>query len=237
MIRLVLAIIVCVGHLAAIQGLGIYAVYGFFLLSGYGITLVITEKYKGNILAFYWRRIAKLYPLYLINWVLSVGLLRVIGIGGWHAMQIQEPWSILMIDRSWGSPIPQAWAIIIELLFYVLMSFGISTSSRRTFAWLGCSLILSTADWGYYHPFTYSVWFATGAAAYWMKIKIPKESGMAAELSYPVFLSHYLIGALISSAFGISRGWPLFLVAMPVVIAFSWILTRIDRKVAVYAAG
>jgi peptidoglycan/LPS O-acetylase OafA/YrhL len=69
--RYILSLIVVQGHLAPLFGKfqGVYAVFGFYALSGYLITLVVNQKYGfslDGLKKFFINRILRLYPVYLI---------------------------------------------------------------------------------------------------------------------------------------------------------------------------
>lgn len=71
-IRLILAISVVVSHSGPLFGInfvgGTKAVELFFIISGFYMSLVLNEKYKekNSNKVFYWSRIFRLYPLYLL---------------------------------------------------------------------------------------------------------------------------------------------------------------------------
>jgi peptidoglycan/LPS O-acetylase OafA/YrhL len=53
---------------------------------------------------------------------------------------------------------------------------------------------------------------------------------MAGAISYPVFLSHYLVGAVIATASGLVPGWPLFFAAIGPTLALSWLLVVVVER-------
>jgi peptidoglycan/LPS O-acetylase OafA/YrhL len=86
--RLFLAATVMLGHLSFYphslpQMLpGAVAVEGFYIVSGFLITLVLTEKYDGRLFLFYSNRILRLYPIYWGCLVLYV-VANVLVVRGW----------------------------------------------------------------------------------------------------------------------------------------------------------
>ncbi|MCK7593612.1 acyltransferase family protein [Pseudomarimonas salicorniae] len=49
---------------------GVLAVESFFVISGFYMALVLGERYRGRLGAFYWNRFARLFPLYWAVWLL-----------------------------------------------------------------------------------------------------------------------------------------------------------------------
>lgn len=77
LLRLILALAVIVAHVGPWFGLrffggGVMAVECFYMLSGFYMALVISEKYRGQTLRFYFNRFIRLYPIY---WLLTGGML------------------------------------------------------------------------------------------------------------------------------------------------------------------
>ena len=236
-LRLFLAALVVADHLTPINWVGKWAVVVFYALSGYGITAAFQGKYKGQFKRFWVTRFWRLYPLYLICWLLSA--VWTYQVGSFKGMGWGEPWSILMISWQQPTPIPPAWIFTNILIGYLAISLGLSRRPRIAFAWLALSIAaymtgdISIADREDYRSvFFASLPFALGASAYWQGIVLPRTKGWDAlceALSYPVFLSHYLIGAIASAYLGLPIGWPLFLVSLPMAFAFSWALIHCEK--------
>lgn len=67
--RFILAVVVCCNHLSSIGGLGRYAVFSFYILSGFLMTTILNERYgltPGGIAKYAMNRILRIYPTYLI---------------------------------------------------------------------------------------------------------------------------------------------------------------------------
>jgi peptidoglycan/LPS O-acetylase OafA/YrhL len=149
-----------------------------------------------------------------------------------------------MIDRydphnPTYSPVSVGWSITVELIFYGLMSLGLSATAKRTALWLIGSLALfvvfdfSLFQPEYYTPQFASLFFAVGATCYWLGLKPHPDLGLSAlagALSYPVYLSHYLIGSIVSTWTVLSVSWPLFWLSLPLTLIFSWALIRLEEK-------
>ena len=50
---------------------GVLAVESFFVISGFYMALVLSERYRGRLRAFYWNRCVRLFPAYWAVWLLS----------------------------------------------------------------------------------------------------------------------------------------------------------------------
>ena len=146
-----------------------YAVVGFFIISGYLMTLVMHKTYgytlQGSI-NFILNRMLRLLPMYWLAVILTIILIFWIGadaVKNYHlAMQIPstfEGWlsNITMLFWSWDLEIsnraiiyssvavvprlvPPAWALTTEIIFYALICFGVSKNLFRVWLWLAVSI-------------------------------------------------------------------------------------------------
>ena len=100
--RLLLAISIIIAHSSPIFGLnligGRVAVESFFLLSGFYMALVLTEKYQGNLHAFYKNRFLKIFPQYwlFLFLCLLVGLITQVGIKAFLDFQLNPISKIIL---------------------------------------------------------------------------------------------------------------------------------------------
>lgn len=138
-VRLTLASFVAASHLWVdmTQGYAAYAVWAFFVLSGFLMTLILTTKYGFDgpgLRSYAFNRFMRIFPLYWI--AVAMGLLTLwyyngIGIdlgrlnGEFHVPQGPREWSYVItlfpgIQRG-GLPVPVANALAIEVGFYLLM--------------------------------------------------------------------------------------------------------------------
>lgn len=153
-LRFGLALLVTLCHLAgfaggigAISHVGFFAVFVFFVLSGYFISTVLRDTYKFNFGAFFTNRILKLYPQY---YVVAAFTVLVVAFArkpiSFHL--VQKDWSIsgdtiAFISNLFIVPfpfvlpsdsyilVPQAWSIGIEILCYLLLWLFIARSPRN----------------------------------------------------------------------------------------------------------
>lgn len=153
--RFFLAFLVAISHLWAgmIDGPAAYAVWGFFTLSGYLMTLVLTTRYGTGpeaLLPFARNRLLRIYPSYLLT--AGLGLLTLAAL---HRRGI-DPASLnpqFMAPQSWlewltsaamlpfvpvrGLPVPVAAALFVEVWAYTLMPLF---ARARSAAWLGLAV-------------------------------------------------------------------------------------------------
>src|SRR5262249_22678453 len=80
--RMLLALMVALEHLGGTYGMGAFAVMGFYLLSGYLMTLIMHDYYgytKPGIIRYAINRFLKIYPIYWA--VLFLSLIVVLYLG------------------------------------------------------------------------------------------------------------------------------------------------------------
>lgn len=195
-LRYLLAMLVIISHLwpQIALNLGGYAVFGFYILSGYLMTLVLNESYgftiKG-ILKFFINRILRIYPSYLFILIISILTCFIIKpMPSQFAKIIIIPSSlqdwiknITIFGLSRAKSIPMivgvAWTLYIELVYYILMAVFFSKNKQITSIWFTVSLtitlfmVLKGYDHGarYYTIIAGSLPFSTGAMLYFYKNK------------------------------------------------------------------
>ena len=136
--RLMLAIFVAVSHLydKMIHGPAAYAVWGFYLLSGYLMSLILNEKYSFNtvgLIAFFTNRAIRIYPAYLTALILGVFTLYYLNILGISSQQFNPQFQIPQTFINWihaftvlpfiplgGLPVSTSHALSLEIGMYLL---------------------------------------------------------------------------------------------------------------------
>lgn len=153
--RLMLASMVAASHLwdDMLHGYAAYAVWAFFVLSGFLMTLVLTTRYGFDgvgLRAYAFNRFMRIFPLYWIAvlagvatlwWAAQRGIeLRQIN-GEFHWPQTTEHWlhvvSLFPGFAHSGLPVPVSNALAIEVGFYMLLPF---MARSRSTAWLALLL-------------------------------------------------------------------------------------------------
>ena len=157
--RTLLALAVMVHHLVYIPIIGQYAVHGFFILSGYLMTYVMTHSYGYNLTgvkSFAINRFLRLYPSYWCILAISIFAILIFGETAsstyrktiympQNAVEWLQNGSLLFVNIFPGQEMPRispaTWALTIELFFYFLIAIGISKSRTITKIWCGIGLI------------------------------------------------------------------------------------------------
>jgi peptidoglycan/LPS O-acetylase OafA/YrhL len=149
--RFVLAIFVVIAHILQPPGLSIiggYAVYGFFILSGYLMTLVMNRRYgftPGGIEKFLLNRFLRIYPTYWLSLIFSIVLLAIYipsELQKYHSLPVLLS-SIFVFGLAKGGFFslsdmllaPPAWTLEIELTFYIFIALGLG-KKKLAVPWL-----------------------------------------------------------------------------------------------------
>lgn len=150
--RLVLASLVAASHLWSnmVQGYAAYAVWAFFVLSGFLMTLVLTTKYGfggEGLKAFAFNRFMRIFPLYWLAALMGLATLWYYGRwqidlrpinGEFYMPGSFREWAYVVtlfpgIQRG-GLPVPVSNALGIEVGFYLLLPL---LAAHRSSAWFG----------------------------------------------------------------------------------------------------
>lgn len=145
--RLCLAWCVIIAHISGVSHLGhtgMYAVFGFYVLSGYLITRVLNDSYRFAFVPFWTNRFLRLYPPYFF--VLAIGLVLVWGTDHagdflenvWRSRPELSDWIGLLTivplgiaRETWTfRPVPSIWSVGVELINYALL-FAVVARGRR----------------------------------------------------------------------------------------------------------
>lgn len=198
--RYALAHLVVLGHLwlqvwdHPVAHPGVYAVFSFYLLSGYLMALTLSRTYPYTLrgtLRFFGNRALRIYPPYLCVLAATVALLSLGSPDGFHVnpfLKLPDSaagWARNVAIFGLGGDlfagggearrlVPPAWSLDVELCFYLAM--GLLLARRRWIAilWLGVSLVytlhlfIDQASWTLrYSPVAAaSLPFSVGAVLY-----------------------------------------------------------------------
>lgn len=209
--RTLLALMVVVQHLAGAHVLGAYAVFGFYCISGYLMTTVINESYGHSMKGvgrYFLNRFLRIYPLYWLSALLSIVLILVFSAVETRAFHpdIYLPQNVLDSLRNLFIFFPQlesprltppAWALTVELFFYLLIGFGISKNRTITVLWfllsMGYHLFAAISNYGW-NDIYFTVWaaslpFSTGAMIYHFRALMARVMDVVPKSAYmAVFL-------------------------------------------------
>jgi peptidoglycan/LPS O-acetylase OafA/YrhL len=141
-LRFIFALMVVFSHLGGMAGgiqkldhLGFFAVFGFYLLSGYLMTLVLHEVYRFNFLEFASNRFLRIFPSYyfvaaatmlVIAWGPPVGRFQLFP-HDWDP-DFRNPATLdnllifpLISPHSQFMLVPPAWSLAVELVVYFIL--------------------------------------------------------------------------------------------------------------------
>lgn len=171
---------VVASHLLEIPILGHYAVHGFFILSGYLMTLIMVKTYgysASGIGRFCLNRILRLYPSHWV--ILTFSILAILWLGEENASEYRVFMFIPSNISQWVQNLtliywstfpttvfprvsPPTWALTVEILFYALIALGLSRSRAATTVWFLASMVymLTTHILGLGYEYRYSFIFA-----------------------------------------------------------------------------
>lgn len=155
--RWFLALLVVVGHLYTPWWPASFAVFSFYIISGFLMTLIMNEHYNYSlegIKAFWINRFLRLYPAYYIAclfslmltlWIPSEFITKINNklIYPHSLFEIVTNISILGLQQvpNRSSLVPAAWALSIEIFYYIVISLWAGKSKIHAFIFFCLSLL------------------------------------------------------------------------------------------------
>lgn len=219
-LRFFLALFVVVAHLTGgvqfFSHWGGFAVFGFYIVSGYLITLILNETYHFRLSKFALNRFLRLFPIYYIVTVVTILIIAFASnASAFHpAWKIQTRW-VDIIGNSLIIPfefydatfriVPPAWSIAVELInYFILWAIG---ARNRTLAILvffaaltyHLGSFISGAGWGQrYSPFYAAILpFSLGAMFYFFRSSVvalgPRKMLYISRISCAVWLGNLVL--------------------------------------------
>jgi len=189
--RAFLALMVVALHLGGVPAIGAYAVFGFYILSGYLMTLIMHKNYgytTSGLYKYAKNRVLRIYPIYWVSIAFSAILILLVGeefsSNFNESLYIPHNFTdtiknIFLIFPYRESPrlTPPAWALTVEIFYYILIGLGLSKNKLVVVLWVLISVIyhivVMAMNLGWeYRYFTIpaaSLPFATGALIYHYK--------------------------------------------------------------------
>lgn len=225
---------------------GAYAVFSFYMLSGFLMTLVLNTTYDftaNGIARYLLNRILRIYPPYWVTIGISITVITLLpdphsrihpslnlpsGLSEWFTNITL--FNMRNFDRT--RMIPPAWSLFIEFFFYIAMGILLSRKKIITFLWFGLSLlftaylIITGADFNYRYyaiPAT-SIAFSAGAMIYHIKDFIVIDRRLL-PVSIGLFLANWIYWHIARN--GIGTGFYLHIVFSALLLLC---LCKIDRK-------
>jgi peptidoglycan/LPS O-acetylase OafA/YrhL len=190
-----LALMVMVHHLAYVPIIGHLAVHGFFILSGYLMTLILNKNYGYSLHGvshYLINRFLRLFPMYWLILLITCIILLIYGSDQaavfrshmffpTNSIDWLQNISLIYFDPFPGAVSPRlsppTWALTIELFFYALIGMGLSRNKKITVIWFVLSLCYFI--WSHYvgKPYSYrysfilagSLGFSLGSLIYHYK--------------------------------------------------------------------
>ena len=260
--RTLLAMMVVVFHLGGVFALGYYAVFGFYILSGYLMTYIMQNNYGYNLrgrASYALNRFLRIYPVYWVSAVVSLLLIYIFGqqYTTYYHSQIYTPNNLESILRNIflffpnkQSPMltPPAWALTVELFFYICIGLGLSKNPRITFVWFVISVIYTIwlnfkglgLEYRYFSIVAASLPFSTGALVFHYRHKFKEitrpysYNRYAPVLLYAFICLNWFVGYFMGTLEGISFYINYLLCALMIILLFDiqdlpFISRRLDK--------
>ena len=247
-LRTAWAIMVVVGHIFWVSDFGRFAVFGFYILSGYLMTYVMQNSYgyaHSSKIKFAKNRFLRLFPAYWLACTTTILLILLLGLSedGKYAI-IFIPDTITSIFGNFTLVFPHwmpnqieprlspaTWALTVELFFYTAIALGASKTINRTYIWVALSLVFILATYGldlFWHARYFSIPagslpFSLGALIFFL-VKDNKTKFIPAVLvNYPLTLFGTMLAIAIFVSITITKGLPLW--AMEILFYCSLIIS------------
>jgi peptidoglycan/LPS O-acetylase OafA/YrhL len=212
--RAFLALMVVLSHLGGMPGGG-YPVIGFYILSGYLMTLILQTTYgyslKG-LRTYGANRFLRIYPCYWAACLLAAALVWWCGSAAakeYHPMIFLPDDTVsllrhlfIVFEHGRGPRlVPPVWALTVEVSFYILIGLGLSRNRKMTLVWFTASaayaimLIVQGADFDHrYYPIpAVSFAFATGAMIFHFYPILQRRAGWLTRDFAPAILFGLLL--------------------------------------------
>lgn len=224
-LRTLLALNVVLLHIFNVPTLGNYSVMAFFILSGFLMTLVMNNSYGYTVRGFkyfWYNRFLRLFPIYWVL-VLSTIIFILLPLSISHHPHIAIPntfgqWvaNLTMIypetipHRYLPRLIPPSWALTNELIYYLLISFGISKNIKRTLIWIGLGILYfvytylfkDLPTYRYSYVIASSLPFSIGALLFYLSkyIRMNSEQWVLPIFTFILFIGNaiFLSGKMIA---------------------------------------
>lgn len=176
-LRFILALAVVATHLAASPALfhwGVFAVFGFYIISGYLMTQILCRTYHFDLRRFAVNRALRLYPQY---WLVALLTLAVAWLSP-EMSQFRRVWD----SRGWGIQdvlgnlfifpfefyppkfriVPPAWSLAVEIVNYFMLWLFVARSRRNALVVVAIGVLYHAASLVAGAPWEsrYSPWYA-----------------------------------------------------------------------------
>ena len=206
--RTILALAVILHHLGGFWEMGRYAVFGFFILSGFLMNYILHNSYGYSTLGirkYALNRFLRIFPTFWLFAAFSLILAYFFSIqyNNFHQLHgfpnstgnFLSNFFLIIFKGTDPRLIPQSWALTVELIWYALIAFGISKTKRITLLWFVSSLIYTAVvnvlkldwDWKYFSVLSASLPFSTGAILYHYRNEVSKVTNYFGATKFALF--------------------------------------------------
>lgn len=226
--RTLLALMVVALHIGGIPSIGAYAVFGFYILSGYLMTVIMQNNYGytwSGVFNYAICRFLRIYPLYWVSIAFSAILIVYVGeqfSSYYHSSMFFPKNSTEILKNIFlffpfrESPrlTPPSWALTVEVFYYFLIGLGISKNKRVLLPWMAISIIYHAIvtfmglGWIYRYEIipAASLPFATGAFIYHYKAEILRYVNFGGDKAKEYFPLILFCGILLNWFIGYESG-------------------------------
>lgn len=216
--RTILALMVVAFHIGGVPQIGGYAVFGFYALSGYLMTFIMQKNYgytPSGKYRYAINRMLRLYPMYWASALFTLILIAILGeavTSDYHnALYLPSGFTetfknILLFFPFRENPrlTPPAWALTVEIFFYILIGLGLSKHKKIVVGWFLLSIIYHAlviilrlgSDYSYYPIWAASLPFSTGALIFHFKDKLQtvvSSSRIVRGAFFPYLLGFFIL--------------------------------------------
>jgi len=216
--RTFLALLVVAQHIGNVPHIGAYAVFGFYMLSGYLMTYIVHKNYGYTLVGIYkygLNRFLRIYPIYWVSALISLALIAVWGGAKaieYHTslyipsspMEVLKNVLIAFPYRESPRLVPPAWALTVELFYYAMIGLGLSRFKLLTLVWFVASVIYHLVvnylqlnwDYKYFNIAAASLPFSCGALVYHYRETILDFMRMGRRITHAMFAFVLLVSGL-----------------------------------------
>lgn len=164
--RTLLALFVVFFHIGHLPRLGAYAVFGFYVLSGYLMTLVMHANYGYTVAGaakYAVNRALRIYPIYWLACLLTIWIIAILGpeftvkfhealVIPSDAISIFRNLFIVFPNLETPRLTPPSWALTVELFYYCCIGLGLSRTRYLALTWFAAAVTyhvyVTVAGWG-----------------------------------------------------------------------------------------
>ena len=256
------ALMVVVGHLFWVGDFGRFAVFGFYILSGFLMTTIMHQSYGYSLKGlrkFSINRFLRLFPTYWLVCIIAIVIIfyaPVFESNKFGGLGMPESISAIfgnatLIYPNWipsrvGPRLsPATWALTVELFYYLLIALGISRTYRTTVIWVVFSLcfVLLTYAFGFYWHSRYfsipagSLPFSLGALIFFMTRTEITNKTLKALTERPLFLFFLMLSISAFASYLVSISYDYWFVEvlfyLSMIVSFLLVLSLARGKVLI----